>query len=124
MPRSLCHCHAAAVALLTLSVACAGKATAPEQAGVLTVGISTTGPSASTLAFPIEISSTRADAEPPKSERIKADGGIATFRDLAGGPYLARLSLPKECEAAGGPSRQLTIAPRRTTAVHFVVTCR
>ena len=123
MPCTLSPSHGAVVALLTLSAACAGKTSVAEPAGVLRVGISTTGSSASTLTFSVEITS-RADAEPPRSERVKADGGIATFRDLPGGPYVARLSLPKECEAAGGQSRQLTIAPRRTTAVRFVVTCR
>jgi hypothetical protein len=124
MPRTSITNRTAAVAFLVLSAACAGKAPASEPAGVLTIGISTSGPNVSALTFPVEITGTRPDAEPAQSERVKADGGVATFRDLSGGPYVARLSLPKNCEAAGGASRQLTIAPRRTTAVRFVVTCR
>jgi hypothetical protein len=72
----------------------------------------------------VEVTAGRADAGPSRSEQAKADGGIATFRDLNPGSYVVRLSLPQRCEASGGSTRQLTIAPRRTTAVRFAVTCR
>jgi hypothetical protein len=110
--------------LLVLSAACAGRAPAAQPAGVMTIGVSTTGPGAPALTFAVEVSSTRPDAAPPRSERLKADGGIATFRGLSEGPYVARLSLPPQCEADGGASRPLTVAARRTTAVRFAVRCR
>jgi hypothetical protein len=116
--------HAIAIPILMLSVACAGKAPAAEPAGVLTVGVSTTGARAATLSFPVEITSTRAGAGAARSERVKADGGIATFRDLPDGAYVVRLTLPAECRATNDASRQITVAPRRTTAVRFSVTCQ
>jgi len=111
-----------AAALLTLSGGCATKAPAQEPAGILTIGVSTTGSGAGSLSFPVEIKSTRAGAG--RSDRVKADGGIATFHDLPDGPYVVLLTLPPECQATNGDSRQISIAPRRTTAVRFVVTCR
>jgi hypothetical protein len=124
MARASSLVHAFGITLLTLSAACAGKTPASEPGGVLTIGVSTTGSGAATLSFPVEITRTRPDAGAPRSDRVKADGGIATFRDLPDGPYVVRLTLPPACQAANGGSRQTTIAPRRTTAVRFVVTCR
>jgi hypothetical protein len=118
LPRAL------AVALVTFSAACAGKAPSPEPAGVLTIGVSTTGPSVAGLSFPIEVRNTRGDADPPRTDRVKADGGIATFRDLPDGTYGVRLTIPPECAAANGATRQVTIAPRRTAAIRFAITCR
>ena len=43
---------------------------------------------------PVEIKSTRAGAG--RSDRVKADGGIATFHDLPDGPYVVLLTLPPE----------------------------
>ena len=123
VPRQICSMRAALATLLVCSAACAGRAPA-QPAGVLTVGVTTTGPGTSALAFTVEVSSTRPDAEAPRSDRLRADGGIATFRDLAGAPYVVRLSLPAQCEADGGPSRRMTVAPRRTSAVRFTVRCR
>ena len=114
--------RALAAALLTLSAGCATKTPAQEAAGILTIGVSTTGSGAAGLSFPVEIKSTRAGAG--RSDSVKADGGIATFRDLPDGPYEVQLTLPPECQATNGGSRQISIAPRRTTAVRFVVTCR
>jgi hypothetical protein len=114
--------RALAAALLTLSAGCATKAPAQEPAGILTIGVSTTGSGAAALSFPVEIKSISAGAG--RSDRVKADGGIATFRDLPDGPYVVHLTLPPECQATNGGSRQISIAPRRTTAVRFVVTCR
>jgi hypothetical protein len=116
--------RALAIGLVAFSAACAGKAPSSEQAGVLTIGVSTTGPAAGTLSFPIEVRSTRGDADPPRTDRVNADGGIATFRDLPDGSYVVRLTLRPECAAANGATRQVTIAPRRTSAVRFAVTCR
>ena len=114
--------RALAAALLTLSAGCAPKAPAQETAGILTIGVSTTGSGAAALSFRLEIKSTSAGAG--RSDRVKADGGIATFRDLPDGPYVVQLTLPPECQATNGGSRQVSIAPRRTTAVRFVVICR
>ena len=112
-----------ALVLAALCGACAGKV--PSQAaGVLTVGVSTAGADAGSLTFAVDVGSSRPDADAPESDRVKADGGIATFRDLAGGPYLVRLSLPPQCEADGGASRRIVVAARRTTAVRFNVRCR
>ena len=44
--------------------------------------------------------------------------------DLSDGLYVVQLTLPAECQATSGDSRQISIAARRTTAVRFVVTCR
>jgi hypothetical protein len=116
--------RAAAITLLALSARCAGRAPASQPAGVMTIGVSTTGPGAPTLTFGVEVSSAHPDAAAPRSERVKADGGIATFRGLSDGSYVVRLSLPPQCEADGGTSRTLTVTSRRTTAVRFAVRCR
>ena len=105
--------RALAAALLTLSGGCATKTPAQEAAGILTIGVSTTGSGAAGLS-----------AGAGRSDSVKADGGIATCRDLPDGPYEVQLTLPPECQATNGGSRQISIAPRRTTAVRFVVTCR
>ena len=115
--------HATAVTLLILSAACAGRAPASQPAGVLTIGVSTTG-TAPTPAFAVAVSSTRPDAAAPRSDRVEPHDGIATFRGLSEGPYVVRLSLPPQCEAEGGASRSLTVTSRRTTAARFVVRCR
>jgi hypothetical protein len=116
--------RAVGIALLILSAACAGKAPAAEGAGVLTIGVSTSGTKAAALSFGVEVRSVRAGAEPARTDRINADGGIATFRDLDDGAYTVRLTLTAECVADNGAVRQVTIAPRRTAAVRFAVTCR
>jgi hypothetical protein len=116
--------RAFAIALVILPAACAGKAATSERAGVLTVGVSTTGSGAGGLSFFVEVRSARADAEAPRTDRVKADGGVATFHDLPDGSYDVRLTLPAHCAASNGESRQITIAPRRTTAVRFAVACR
>ena len=110
------------IALLLCSAACAGR-TPAQPAGILTVGVTTTGPGVSAMAFTVEVSGTRADPD-ARSDRLRADGGIATFRDLAGASYVVRLSLPSQCEADGGASRPVTVAARRTSAVRFTVRCR
>lgn len=109
--------------LLVVTTACAGRAPA-QAAGVLTVGVSTTGAGAAGLTFAVDVSGTRPDADAPLTDRVSADGGIATFRDLTGAPYIVRLSLPSQCEADGGTSRRIVVAPRRTSAVRFAVRCR
>ena len=108
-----------AAALLTLSGGCATKAPAQEAAGILTIGVSTTGSGAAALSFPVEIKSTGNQVV-----FVTSDGGIATVHDLPDGPYVVQLTLPTECQATNGDSRQISIAPRRTTAVRFVVACR
>jgi hypothetical protein len=108
---------------LIASTGCAGRPPA-QPAGVLTVGVSTTGAGAAALTFAVDVSSARPDAGPSLTGRAKADGGIATFRDLTGAPYVVRLTLPAQCEADGGPSRRVVVAARRTTAVRFAVRCR
>jgi hypothetical protein len=113
-----------AATLLMLPAACAGKVPASQPAGVLTIGVSTTGAGASTLTFGVDVAGSRPDGAAPESDRVKADGGIATFRDLPAGAYVVRLALPAGCQAAGGASRPLTIAASRTTAVRFVVRCQ
>jgi hypothetical protein len=115
---------AGAALLLILPAACAGKVPASPPAGVLTIGVSTTGAGASTLTFGVDVGGSRPDGAAPQSDRIKADGGIATFKDLLAGAYVVRLTLPDRCQADGGASRPLAIAARRTTAVRFVVRCR
>jgi hypothetical protein len=113
-----------ALALLTLTVACAGKAPGAQPAGVLTVGISTTGSNVGALSFQVEIKRTPSAADTLRADRIKADGGLATFRDLPDGSYVVGLTLPSQCQPTNGASRPITIVPRRTTAVRFAVTCR
>ncbi len=123
MPRRTRLTGAGVVTLLLCSAACAGRVPA-QPAGVLTVGVTTTGPLSPALAFTVDVSSTGPDGDAPRSDRLSADGGIATFRDLLGGPYEVRLSLPAQCEADGGASRPVAVAPRRTSAVRFTVRCR
>ena len=95
-----------------------------SPAGVLTIGVSTTGAGAPAPMFSVTVDSQANQTGGSRAEPIKSDGGIVTFRDLDEGAHVVVLTLPSRCTADSGTRRQVVVNPRRTTALRFNVRCR
>jgi hypothetical protein len=117
IPRA---CGVAAAALLFCCLSCASRVPDPlPETGIVTVGVTTTGPNVVSLVF-------RVDLEPAGiGGAIKADAGIFTARNTPVGNHVVRLTeVPARCRIDGGAERTVSVSPRRSTTVRFVIACK
>ena len=109
-----------AVVILACAFGCASAARQPRPgSGRLTVGVTASGPSASTLSLRVVVESTGIDGS------VKADAGVFTSDDLPFGTHLVRLTgVPSTCRVDDGAERKITINEQRRFAVlRFNVNC-
>ena len=103
-----------------LSAACASSMTQTRRdRGTITIGVTTSGTAAASLTF-------RLTVEPAGIvERIKADAGVFTKRDLPLGTHVVRLlDVPAHCRIDGGAERTITMSQqRRSVVLRFDVHC-
>ena len=86
--------------------------------GTVTVGITSRGPGVETMAFGVSI-------EPGGiTGAVKGDVGIFTARSVPPGNHIVRMKdLPRQCQVEGAAEQTVRVAPGRSIAVRFVITC-
>jgi hypothetical protein len=110
----------AAMVILGCAAGCASAARQPRPgSGRLTVGVTASGPLASTLSLRVVVESTGIDAS------VKADAGVFTSDDVPFGTHLVRLTgVPSSCRVDDGAERRITINEQRRFAVlRFNIAC-
>ena len=109
-----------AAVILACAAGCASAARQPRPgSGRLTVGVTATGPAASTLSLNVVVESTGIDGS------VKADAGVFTSDDVPFGTHLVRLTgVPSTCRVDDGVERKITINEQRRFAVlRFHLNC-
>jgi len=108
-----------AVLVIAGAAACAKHAPQTQPAsGRVTVGVTSRGPGVASMTFTVSIEPAGVNAP------IKADAGVYTANDTPAGAHTVRLkNLPAGCRVEGNEERQISVAPRRSAVVRFVVVC-
>ena len=108
-----------AVLLLAGAAACAKSAPQTQpSSGRVTVGVTSSGPGVASMTFTLSIEPAGVNAS------IKADAGVYTANDTPAGTQTVRLkNLPGRCRVEGNEERQISVSPRRSAVVRFVVAC-
>lgn len=101
------------------AAACATHATQTQPAsGRVTVGVTSRGPGVASMTFTVSIEPAGVNAS------IKADAGVYTANDTPAGTHIVRLkNLPGRCRVEGNEEREISVSPRRSAVVRFVVVC-
>lgn len=109
-----------ALSVVTGTAACATHAPQTQPAsGRVTVGVTSSGPGVASMTFTVSIEPAGVNAP------IKADAGVYTANDTPAGTHVVRLKdLPGRCRVEGNEERQISVSPRRSAVVRFVVVCR
>jgi hypothetical protein len=108
-----------AVLVIAGATACAKRTPQKQPAsGRVTVGVTSRGPGVASMTFTVSIEPAGVNAP------IKADAGVYTANDTPAGTHTVRLKdLPGRCRVEGNEERQISVSPRRSAVVRFVVAC-
>ncbi len=101
------------------AAACAKQAPQTQPAsGRVTVGVTSRGPGVASMTLTLSIEPAGVNTS------IKADAGVYTANDTPAGTHIVGLkNLPGRCRVEGNAERQISVSPRRSAVVRFVVVC-
>jgi hypothetical protein len=108
-----------AVSAVAGAAACAKHPPQRQPAsGRVTVGVTSRGPGVASMTFTVSIEPAGVNAP------INADAGVYTANDTPAGTHTVRLKdLPGRCRVEGNGEREISVSPRRSAVVRFVVVC-
>jgi hypothetical protein len=86
--------------------------------GTVTVGVVTTGPDVTALAFRVVVDGN------PVPRTISADAGVLSTSLPAGEHVVTLGDLPSRCRIDGVPDRKVIVPEGRVAPVRFAVVCR
>jgi len=108
-----------ALSVVAGAAACASHTPQTQSAsGRVTVGVTSRGPGVASMTFTVSIDPAGVNVP------IKADAGVYTANDTPAGTHTVRLKdLPGRCRVEGNGEREISVSPRRSAVVRFVVVC-